>query len=196
MKLPTNLKEIAITTLIWLCAILLAVILISMGTWPIDMDNYTSEWIKLQKSETSQLKQANNSTKNYIEVMTKYWFSEKESKYMISTCSNMNNPDRCVKLATSIAWHETHWGAKWVGRSHKNNLYWMTFSYYNPELGKNTRAMKTYPNRMASFEDWVVKYNQYRHWNNCVEMVSRSRYTTTNVVAWIETCEIVTNKFN
>lgn len=41
---------------------------------------------------------------------------------------------------------------------------------------------------MASFEDWVGRYEKYWHKNNCEEMITRSNYTATDPWPWINNC--------
>ena len=149
----------------------------------------------LEKVWTVFAEQKKPTTEKKIEVMTKYWYEEVEAEYIIQYCSTVKNPNNCVELATGIAYHETKIWNVGVGRGHKNNLYWLTHSYYNPETWGRATRMRSYPNRMASFEDRVQRYDQYWYSNDCVEMISKSRYTTTQTEAWIDTCERVRFEF-
>lgn len=125
-------------------------------------------------------------------VMQEYWFSSEESSYIYDNCSTRNNPEWCVKLFTHVSWHETKTGTLGVGKS-KNNLPWLkkcwstsTGTYcYHPY----------YPNRMASFEDWVEKYDQYWYNNDCMEMIDKSEYTPHNPWPWISNCERMMGNF-
>jgi len=135
------------------------------------------------------------SREKQVKVMIKVWFSEKEANYMINVCSQQNNPVWCVEIASSIAYHETKWGTEWVWRKHKNNLFWLMQYAYNSDWTRY-QISKVYPNRMASFEDWVWRYNTWWYKNDCNEMITKSRYTTTDIEPRLESCVKVQWMFN
>lgn len=129
-----------------------------------------------------------------VSVMQSFWFTQEEAEYINVMCNNSPNPDWCVVLATHTAWHETKVGTLWVGKS-KNNLHWVKWSFIDPATWERKSYFRVYDKRISSTEDWIERYRQYRHNNDCVSMIERSRYSMTNTVAWIENCEWMQSKF-
>lgn len=197
MKLPNKLPSWK-TILIMLMT--LFVIFVFVKTAPVWSD-WSQEWVYQKwladgntelkfKPMEDQFYEQHTQRDKEIDVMVKYWFSQEEAEYIHNYCSTMNNPDWCVRLATHTARHETKNWELWVGRPHMNNLFWITSC-----ISPTDCRYKAYYNRMASFEDWVERYNRLWHKNNCEQMITRSRYTNTKKAEWISNCEWMMNNF-
>jgi len=132
------------------------------------------------------------SKKNYKNIWNKYWFSdENELDYMYMVCNNSLEINNCLRMSISIPYHETK---SWkIGVWKYNNLYGMM--QYSRENGERKQIPMVFINRMASFEDWNVRYNEFRYNNDCNEMITKSRYTTTQTAEWIQTCNQVAIDF-
>lgn len=166
----------------------LALMSVDLNNVPLEQQNDSKNPLVEQNISVSSV----YSKKLYSKIWNKYGLTDKkEIDYMYMVCNNSKNVNNCLRMSISIPFHETKMGREWVGKY--NNLYGMMM--YVHENWVRKQVPMVFINRMASFEDWITRYNEFWYPNDCNEMITRSRYTTTQTVEWIQSCNQVASEF-
>ena len=161
----------------------------------------TKETVKLQEARSNEgiafrwiQHNGNHDRSKFIKIVEEIGFSNKEAKYMYLTCTNSMKPNWCMEISSAIAFHETKGWTIWVGTKWRNNIYWM-MTYAPPVNWVRKQIPMVFPNRMASFEDFINRYNAYWWTKNCNTMITESHYTTTQIPERMASCAQIQWKF-
>ncbi len=128
---------------------------------------------------------SDNRNKKVWHLMKEYWFTDEELRIIWFECQKSESPLRCKAMITHTCKQETNCWKAWVWL--RNNLFWV----YN----SHTKRFDSYPSRISSIQDWLDRYNKFRHKNSCEEMITRSKYCVSWCNDRVPNCKLIFNKF-